>query len=242
MANYIVIPAVLDSDRLPRKLLLEETGKPLIQHTWENCLKVPNVKSVIIATDSAEIQYICEKFGAEVHHDFKSTSCGTERVVKTAMKLDDCDAVVNVQGEWPCIDPDDIFRTLDAVSLMPDEPLMASLYWREPPKESPTLAKVIVNKLGHALYFSRENIPYRSDELLYNIGIYSLSRTLIRLYSGLMENKWESVMVSEDLEQLRVLDEGFQITMLETKNKTMGVDTPELYKEFVESQFPELPC
>jgi len=243
MANYVVIPAIMESTRLPGKLLLDETGKPLIQHTWENCKKIPHVEEIIIATNNKKIKEACENFGAKVDYDERPTKSGTDRVVLAASKLDDCDTVTNVQGEWPCVNPVDIHNIINTASFMPDEPLMASLYYRgSAEKSNESLVKVVVNSLGHALYFSRQPIPHNSEELLYHIGVYSLSLTMIRFYLQMRDQEWNSPMKSEDLEQLQFLDQGFQITMVETKNATKGVDTPDDYEEFVSSMIPELPC
>jgi len=235
MANYIVIPARLGGKRLPDKLLLDKTGKTLLQHTWENCLKVPHIKQVIVATDSKEIEEACDAFGATVHFNDEPTSCGTDRVVRTAKSLEDCDVVVNVQGEWPDVDPDDVYKTIDAVSLILDEPAAGSLYYRDEAEVNYDRVKVVINSIGDALYFSRESIPHNSEKLLYHIGVYSLNRGMIKMYDWAIEQRCGSFdsLKYEDLEQLKILNAGFPIHM-RFAHRTAGVDTPELYEAFQE--------
>lgn len=230
MAHYIVIPAQLQSKRLPNKLLLNETGKPLIQHTWENCLKVPNAQ-VIIATGDEEISDVCKGFGAEVHFDTTQVSCGTDRVVKTVLLRDDCKAVVNVQGEWPTIDPQAIVAILKNVDSH-YAPTTASLYYRGIPNNDPNIVKVVLGNLDRALYFSRASIPHNATEFLYHVGAYALNRRMIAFYDHWIGKPWNSPLKSESLEQLRILDNNFPIYMKET-SPTYGIDTREAYDRFI---------
>ena len=225
MKNCIIIPAQLHSKRLARKLLLAETGKPLIQHTWENCLKVPDI-NVLIATDDEEIRDVCESFGADVYYDPKPVSCGTERVVNTAL-MKHYEVAVNVQGEWPNINPQSISELIGRVESH-HAPVMGSLFYRGITVENENIVKVVLGNHNRALYFSRANIPHNSPELCYHVGIYALNKRMMQFYNSLNE----SCITSEKLEQLKILADNFPILMYET-TKTFGIDTQEAYELFV---------
>lgn len=227
MANYTIIPASLSSKRLPRKLLLSDTGKTLIQHTWENCLKIPNTKT-LIATDNLEICDICTAFGADVIFDETPVSCGTARVVAATKHLTDCETVTNVQGEWPFINPNDIQKSVE-LAKSHYCPLMTSLYYQGKPIENPNVVKVVLGKNKRALYFSRSNIPYQNSVLNYHIGVYTLNQRMIDFYPTLL---MPEELKSENLEQLVVLANQFPILMLES-TPTYGVDTLKSYEKFV---------
>lgn len=227
MANYIIIPASLSSKRLPRKLLLSDTGKPLIQHTWENCLKIPNTKT-LIATDNPEILDACTAFGADVLFDQTPASCGTARVVAATKRLTDCETVTNVQGEWPQINPDDIYKNIE-LAKSHYCPLMTSLYYQGDAVENPNIVKVVLGKNKRALYFSRSNIPHQNSTLKYHIGVYTLNQRMIDFYPTLT---MPQELKSENLEQLIVLANQFPILMLES-TPTYGVDTLKSYERFV---------
>lgn len=231
MKNCIIIPAQLHSKRLARKLLLADTGKPLIQHTWENCLKVPNVNT-IIATNSEEIRDVCTSFGADVYYDSQPVSCGTERVVNTAL-LKKFEIVVNVQGEWPTINPQSIYELINKVESH-HVPIMGSLFYRGTPVENENVVKVVLGKNNRALYFSRANIPHNSLELCYHVGVYALNKRMMQFYNSLIKEPWVNNLDSEKLEQLRVLADNFPILMNETE-PTFGIDTKEAYDLFVKN-------
>jgi len=229
MTNCIIIPAQLQSKRLARKLLLTKTGKPLIQHTWENCLQVPDV-NVFIATDDKEIKDVCESFGADVYYDSTPASCGTERVVNTAL-IKDCEVVVNVQGEWPNINPQSIYELVVKIESY-HTPTMGSLFYRGLPIENENIVKVVLGNYNRALYFSRANIPHNSPELCYHVGIYALNKRMMKFYNTL--KPLNMCLASENLEQLRVLADNFPILMNET-TPTFGIDTQEAYDLFVDN-------
>ncbi len=231
MKNCIIIPAQLHSKRLARKLLLTNTGKPLIQHTWENCLKVPNIET-IIATDNEEIRDVCTSFGADVYYDSQPVSCGTERVVNTAL-LKKFEIVVNVQGEWPTINPQSICELINKVEAH-HVPIMGSLFYRGTPVENENVVKVVLGKNNRALYFSRANIPHNSPELCYHVGVYALNKRMMQFYDSLIKEPWVNNLDSEKLEQLRVLADSFPILMNETE-PTFGIDTKEAYDLFVKN-------
>ena len=232
MANYIIIPAVLTSTRLPRKLLLDKTGKPLIQHTWEHSLNLPKVKDVIIATDSVEIRDTCENFGARVDFDPKPTTCGTHRVMETASKLKNYNVVVNLQGEWACYYRNDLSKLIE--NTTDNKPKITSLFWEDDIKNASDIVKVVLDHNNSAIYFSRENIPHQSEKHLYHIGIYAFNKLAIEQTKQCFEKPFKSIMSSENLEQLRLLNYGYKIKMIQAQGFTRGIDTPYDYEEFVD--------
>lgn len=241
MSNYIIIPARLQSTRLPRKLLLKAAGKPLIQHTWENCLKVPNIKKVLIATDSDEIRKACTDFGAKVYFAEDPCTSGTERVVKTALNIPNCKIVVNVQAEWPQVNPESISDLIHDISKQ-SSACMGSLFYRGPATKDVDLVKVVSvrdrlplwdpSPFNRAIYFSRANIPYGAKQLSYHIGVYVLNLQMIQCFQSLPSCP---ELESENLEQLKVLANGYPIIMRETI-ETIGVDNTQSFKKFKRSQ------
>jgi 3-deoxy-manno-octulosonate cytidylyltransferase (CMP-KDO synthetase) len=260
MAHYIMIPAHGESRRLPGKLLLSETGKPLIQHTWENCLRLTHT-SVFIATDNLELGKVCEGFGADVLYSTTPSLCGTHRVVEAFLNqipvdfvasrarhqiasndpwFNEDDVVVNVQAEWPTIDPEGIRRVISEVAHH-DVPTMASLYYRAPATEDSNLVKVVLARSRNggeqsqaprlAMYFSRSPIPHGAAEFNYHVGVYALNRSMARVYHALCMQLPSFDLRSENLEQLCVLFNNYAIWMIETK-PAMGIDTRELYDRF----------
>jgi len=257
MANYVIIPAHCESSRLPDKLLLSETGKPLIRHTWENCIRLRQAE-VFIATDSEEICKVCQGFGANVIYSITPSSCGTQRVVQAflediscgplnrvtklqkAARCDETDVVVNVQAEWPTIDPDGIRRIMRDTAEQ-RVPSMASLYYKAPANDDPNLVKVVlgdrrncrndVNVPQRAIYFSRSPVPHGATEFNYHVGAYALNRRMAEEFYSLAMKSDSYHVDSEKLEQLRVLIYDYPIWMFETK-PTIGIDTRELYDRF----------
>jgi 3-deoxy-manno-octulosonate cytidylyltransferase (CMP-KDO synthetase) len=261
MATYIIIPAHLESSRLPGKLLLSETGKPLLQHTWETCAKIADAQ-LFVATDSQEIRHACERFGAQVLYSPEPTFCGNHRVVQAFLKhirsepgdvrttreqappadhsTDESDVVVNVQGEWPTVDVDSIRRIVREVGAH-REPAMASLYFKGPAADDPNVVKVVladhpggrtdVDTPQRALYFSRAPVPYGAAHFNYHIGVFAMNRRLTHNYDALALHSGSYHFDSEHLDQLRVLMHNYPIWMFETK-PTIGVDTRELYERF----------
>jgi 3-deoxy-manno-octulosonate cytidylyltransferase (CMP-KDO synthetase) len=261
MATYIIIPAHLESSRLPRKLLLRETGKPLLQHTWETCAKIADAQ-LFVATNSHEIRCACERFGAQVLYSPEPTFCGNHRVVQAFLKhirskacdvrttrgeapgadhpTDESDVVVNVQGEWPTVDIGSIRRIAREVGAQ-SEPAMASLYFKGPAADDPNLVKVVladrpgsrtdVDTPQRALYFSRAPVPYGATHFNYHIGVFAMNRRLAHDYDALSLDSGSYHFDSEHVDQLRVLMHNYPIWMFETK-PTIGVDTRELYDCF----------
>lgn len=241
--SLVVIPARLHSTRLPRKLLLAETGKPLIQHTYEAARKATRPMGVCVATDHAEIHSAVKSFGGQVQMTRADWQSGTDRVAEAAARMPNVDIIVNVQGDEPEISGAAIDQCIELLERNP-EAVMATL---GTPIRSltqlhdPACVKVVFDQSGRAMYFSRSVIPHPRewrDDLLcaepplfyQHIGLYAYRRDFLLRYSSLPACPLEQV---EKLEQLRVLHAGHAIMVGVIDEPTIGVDTPADYKAFV---------
>jgi len=234
-----VIPARYESTRFPGKVLAKETGKFLIQHTWEQVRKVKLIQQVIIATDSEKVLSACKSFGADCVMTSAGHQSGTDRIAEAVAKID-TDVVINVQADEPEIEPANIELL---AQLMIDNPQtkMATLVAGFESKEqiaNPNIVKVIIGKDRVARYFSRSVIPCRREngpvgdinDYYRHLGIYAYTKDFLLHITKLPAGKLEKI---EQLEQLRVLEYGFQILTGFVKHIAPGIDTPEQYLEFI---------
>lgn len=241
-----IIPARLQSTRLPRKLLLSESGRPLIQYTWEAARRAKSLSEVIIAADDVEIVETVHRFGGRCEMTGEHPS-GTDRIAEVVRRCcSQSDLIVNVQGDEPEIDPASIDLLVDLMSANPDAS-MATLCTPITSREQlddPSCVKVVCGSGGQALYFSRCPIPFcrdrNSDELLasdspwrLHLGIYAYRRDFLLRLTSLPPSKLERL---EKLEQLRVLEAGETIVVGEVSHRSVGIDTPEDYARFVARQ------
>jgi 3-deoxy-manno-octulosonate cytidylyltransferase (CMP-KDO synthetase) len=223
-----VIPARLASTRFPAKALAPLNGKPILQHVWERTSQARYLKNVLIATDDETIASVCRKFGAQVRMTSPSHPSGTDRVAEVASAYRH-ELVVNVQGDEPLIDPSAIDAAVLA-ALDDEEIPMTTLAKRiDNPSEicNPNVVKVVSDRTGRAIYFSRNPIPFdRSGGATYfkHIGLYVYRREFLLEYPSLPVGPLEQ---AERLEQLRALENGYRIRVAETEYESMGVDTPE---------------
>jgi 3-deoxy-manno-octulosonate cytidylyltransferase (CMP-KDO synthetase) len=239
MKTAIVIPARYASSRLPAKPLLRETGKYLIQHVYERACE-SSADAVIVATDDARIFDAVKSFGGNVVMTRADHPSGTDRVAEVAEKLD-ADVIVNVQGDEPMIEPstlDMLARLLEKDRAAPmatlATPIRALEQWRDP-----NCVKVVCDKEGRALYFSRSPIPYVRDgepnfatgRFLQHLGLYAYRR---RFLLELAQLPPEPLEETEKLEQLRVLALGQRIQVGVVAHAHRGVDTPADYQRFVD--------
>ena len=242
MKKVIVIPARLDSSRLPKKVLLDLKGKTVIQRVYEQCLKVKNIDGVYIATDSTEIEGVCRSFTDHIILTKSSHQSGTDRIGEAVSGID-CDIVVNVQGDEPFIDPNLIEELVH--SFDDDQVSMASAMSKiENIKDlqDPNVVKVVVDTQNNAIYFSRAPIPFPRDhqEIIYSneelkkynffrhIGIYGYQKDFLAKYIEMDQTNLEKL---EKLEQLRVIENGFKIKMIQAATSLTGIDTQEDYEE-----------
>jgi len=229
-----IIPARYASTRFPGKPLHLIAGMPLIQRVAEQCRKAASLTEVIVATDDERIARAARSF-VRVEMTRSDHPSGSDRIAEVATRLD-CDAIVNIQGDEPLIDP----AVINAVaSALEREEMSTAATAIKDPKEydNPNVVKVIVNTAGRALYFSRRTIPFLREAanrpvneqlaafpFLKHLGIYGYQRkTLLELVKypvSRLEN-------AEKLEQLRALDHGINIAVEIVDYDSVGVDAPE---------------
>lgn len=247
MKVYGVIPGRLQSTRLPRKLLLAETGKPLIQYVWESARKAKSLADVLIATDSSEIAGVVKTFGgrAEMTGDHPS---GTDRIAEVARRLlTDADIIVNIQGDEPELDPQQIDRVVQLLIDDPSAPMatLATPIHHAEQVLATSCVKVVCGANGQALYFSRSPIPHLRDRdvadvlatgqrpWLLHLGIYAYRRDFLLSITRQSPSRLEN---QEKLEQLRALEAGVRIAVGVVDHPSVGIDTPEDYAQFVSRQ------
>lgn len=229
MKAVAVIPARYASTRLPGKPLLDICGKPLIQRVWEVVSRVRRLDAVVVATDDARIADTVEAFDGKVCMTSPDCRSGSDRVREVAASLA-ADVYVNVQGDEPLLDPSAI-ETLLAVFTRDESVQVATLCSRisEEQARSPHQVKVIRDHAGNALYFSRAPLPFVRDAaesavFLGHIGMYAYRADALRCFASLPPSPLEQ---AEKLEQLRFLQAGIPIRVLEAPPMGAGVDTPE---------------
>jgi 3-deoxy-manno-octulosonate cytidylyltransferase (CMP-KDO synthetase) len=225
-----VIPARLASSRFPGKVLASIASKPMLQHVYERASRARYLSRTIIATDDRRVYEVARSFGAEVRMTRSDHLSGTDRVAEAA-SAENASIVVNIQGDEPLIDPNAI--DLAILPLVNDSSVVMSTLKKriDDPREmaDPNVVKVVTNRSGDAIYFSRSPIPYERDEGtrtagFKHIGLYVYRRDFLLNYSALPVGPLE---ISERLEQLRALENGYPIRVAETDYESVGVDTPQ---------------
>jgi len=224
-----VIPARYASSRFPGKALAKIDSRTMLEHVYERVSMARYLGDVIIATDDPRIHEEARRFGARVKMTRTDHVSGTDRVAEVASALEDYDLVVNIQGDEPLIDP----GAIDAAVLpLLEEPAipMGTLKKRiehSPEIIDPNVVKVVTDRFENAIYFSRSTIPYPRDQEgvthYKHIGLYVYRRNFLLRYSDLPIGPLEA---AERLEQLRALENGFRIRVVETDYESFGVDTP----------------
>ena len=239
-----VIPARYSSVRFEGKVLVDILGKPMIQHVWERAKQALVLDDLIIACDDERVANVAKEFGAKVVLTAKGHASGTDRISEVVNPLD-VRIVINIQGDEPLIHP--VMIDTLARALLDDETVcMATMMKKiDNPEElnDPHVVKVVLDKNNFALYFSRATIPFhasnsevKSPVYYKHIGLYGYTKDFLFTYRNLPASHLEKI---EALEQLRVLEEGFRIKVIETKYDTIGVDTPEdleRVKEYLEKE------
>jgi 3-deoxy-manno-octulosonate cytidylyltransferase (CMP-KDO synthetase) len=226
-----LIPARFGSSRLPGKPLALIDGRPMIEHVYRRAAASPSVAQVIVATDDSRVAAAVEQFGGEVRMTSADHDTATDRLAEVAATLD-CDIIVNVQGDEPLIDPDSIDEALAPFRTDPSLQVTTLYHRISSPEElaNPNVVKVVVDRGGFALYFSRAPIPYVRDPrrgwppLHRHVGLYAYRRSALLVLASLEPTPLER---AESLEQLRALEHGIRIKAIETKYDSIGVDTPQ---------------
>ncbi|NBT12361.1 MAG: 3-deoxy-manno-octulosonate cytidylyltransferase [Planctomycetia bacterium] len=256
----IVIPARLSSQRLPRKMLLADTGRPLLEHTWRAAQGARRASRVVVATDSDEIARAVERFGGECVLTSPQAPSGTARIVEALPRLPDAGVVVNVQGDEPELAASAIDLAIDLLDRCPgagvatlvtplrsredllDPAAVKAVLtpWREQFHPNGTTGRAIPDA-WRAIYFSRSPVPaardWRDDLLaaappLYwqHVGLYAYRRSVLEEWDDLPESRLAGV---ESLEQLRVIEAGIPIVAGTIEHAARGIDTPRDYAAFV---------
>jgi 3-deoxy-manno-octulosonate cytidylyltransferase (CMP-KDO synthetase) len=225
-----VIPARYASSRFPGKSLANIDSRTMLEHVYERASMARYIGPLVIATDDQRIYEAARSFGARVKMTRGDHVSGTDRVAEVASEFEDVDLVVNVQGDEPLIDPGAIDAAI--LPLLEERAIpMGTLKKRiEDPREvtDPNTVRVVTDRFQNAIYFSRSTIPYRQPSdpapIHYkHIGLYVYRRNFLLKYSDLPVGPLER---AEHLEQLRALENGFKIRVVETDYESIGVDTP----------------
>jgi 3-deoxy-manno-octulosonate cytidylyltransferase (CMP-KDO synthetase) len=229
MKSVIVIPARYGSTRFPGKSLARIQGRPMIQWVWEAASHSRLTEQVVIATDDDRIADTAAKFGADVVMTKKSHRSGTDRMAEVADKIS-AQLYVNVQGDEPLLSAPAVDDLIRAMMESPRVPIgtLAHRIESEAEWRSPEVVKVACNRHREALYFSRSPLPFLrafdpKAQLLRHIGTYAFRARALADFVALKPSPLE---IAESLEQLRALENGLVIQVIETKYRCLGVDTP----------------
>ena len=229
MKVLCIIPARYASTRLPGKPLRDIAGKPMIVRVYERALQARLVQDVVVATDDERIRAAVEAHGGHAVMTRADHATGTDRLAEAAARMTDYDLIINVQGDEPLIEPSVIDALVEP--FLADETLtMATAKTEitdEAEQENPNNVKVITDVNGNALYFSRARIPSArvpGAKVYKHIGIYAYRRDFLLAYARMAQTPLE---LSESLEQLRALENGYRIRVVETDAVFIGVDTEE---------------
>jgi 3-deoxy-manno-octulosonate cytidylyltransferase (CMP-KDO synthetase) len=225
-----VIPARLGSTRLPRKVLREIAGRPMICHVYERARQAPQLTDVLVATDDSEVVQACARFGIPAILTSPAHVSGTDRVWEVAQGRA-ADVYVNIQGDEPLVTTGHIARLVEPFVARP-ETQVTTLRIRASAEEigSPNAVKVVCDAQNRALYFSRYPVPYHRDAggvpggvpLFKHLGLYGYRAAALDAFHRLPPSFLET---TERLEQLRFLEHGVPIVVMETEEATIGVDT-----------------
>jgi 3-deoxy-manno-octulosonate cytidylyltransferase (CMP-KDO synthetase) len=242
-----VIPARLQSSRLPEKLLLADTGKPLIQYVWQVATTSSVLDDVIVATDSDRIAQAVTAFGGRVEMTGNHPS-GSDRIAEVARRCcPNADIIVNLQGDEPELEAATIESLVETICRSGTEMATVAAPICDPQiVTSPDCVKVVVNDVGQALYFSRSAIPFSRDAgvhevlaagkvspLLLHVGLYAYQRDFLLRLTSMPPSSLEQL---EKLEQLRALQAGAAISVAVIDRATVGIDTADDYAAFVRRQ------
>ncbi len=240
-----IIPARYASSRFPGKPLTDINGKSMIQRVYEQASKSGSLNKVIVATDDNRIKSVVEAFKGNVILTSENHKSGTDRcnevVESLRLKNQIFDVVVNIQGDEPYINPNQITQEVSCFANLDVE--IATLAKRITSTDelfNTNINKVIFDKSGNAIYFSRHAIPFQQNEPKENwlnkvdyfkhIGIYSYRSATLKKITALQRSKLE---IAESLEQLRWLEDGYKIRVIETEYESIAVDTPEDLSKFL---------
>jgi 3-deoxy-manno-octulosonate cytidylyltransferase (CMP-KDO synthetase) len=228
-----MIPARYHSTRLPGKPIIEIQGKSLIEHVYRRVEQASLIDRIVVATDDQRIVEVVERFGGQVVMTRSDHQSGTDRLAEAASELDPEVLIVNVQGDEPLIEPAVIDRAVTAARLGDAEMVTAmTCLSKTSDIRDPNRVKVVADRNGFAMYFSRSPIP-SSGTCFLHLGLYVYRAGFLSTFSKLARTPLEA---AERLEQLRVLEHGFRIRIIEVESDSWGIDTAadlEKFKELV---------
>ncbi|MFK7872535.1 MAG: 3-deoxy-manno-octulosonate cytidylyltransferase [Oligoflexales bacterium] len=233
MSNWlIVIPARLNSQRLPSKPLALVDGQPLIIRVYENLKPLLSKAHIVVATDSSDIKELCEAHHVTVMMTRADHPSGTDRCHEVAMQRNE-PWVLNVQGDEPFINPEDLESLMEAMQQNPKSEMGTLVHETQDEKkiQSPHVVKVVRNQNDFAMYFSRSVIPHHASSALEHIGVYAFRRETLMRFHNLPVSKHEKI---ERLEQLRALDHGISLLTVNASQPSMGIDTYEELEQATE--------
>lgn len=224
-----IIPARYGSTRLPGKPLLDLGGKSLIARVYERATQAKIPEMVMVATEHESIVQEVEGFGGHVVMTSATHVTGTDRLAEVAARYPEYDVIINVQGDEPMIDPELIDRLALVMQERPDLSMATvAAPLREADYQNPNAVKVVLNCQGDAMYFSRSLIPWPRKEFVNqprkHIGIYAYRRDFLQQFAQMPPTPLEQ---TESLEQLRALENGFRIGVINTDQELIGIDTLE---------------
>lgn len=224
-----IIPARYQSSRFPGKPLALISGTSLIQRTYENAKRAPSLSDVIVATDDKRIFDHVLSFGGKVVMTSKECLTGSDRIAEVAKNLPDAEIIVNIQGDEPCLEPQDIEMAVQGLINDPQAVVSTAatpLTYEE--GLSSSIVKCVFDQNNRALYFSRSLIPGSKDKLngpfYKHVGLYVYRKDFLLQYADLAPTP---LMIAEDLEQLKVLEHGYSIHIVTVNGTSLGVDLPE---------------
>lgn len=229
-----IIPARWGATRFEGKVLANLLGKPVIQHVWENAKRARTLDDLIVACDDERIQKAVESFGGKAVYTSPNQPSGTDRLAEVVNPMD-IDIAVNIQGDEPLMKSimiDNLVLTLKS-EKMAQMATMIKKVDDESELTNSNVVKVVIDKFGYALYFSRYAIPYnrtgasgdgKRPSYYKHIGLYAFTKDFLFTFRNLPKSSLED---AEKLEQLRVLENGYKIKTVETTFDTVGIDRPE---------------
>jgi len=222
-----VIPARLASTRLPRKVLREIAGRPMLAWVYDAARACPQLDEVVIATDSDEVAALCQRNNWPFELTSPDLPSGTDRVHAVAQRLDAA-IYVNIQGDEPLLSPGHISALLAPFAQSHVDVTTLKVACTPENVANPNAVKVVTALDGRALYFSRATIPYDRDgigvDYWKHIGLYAYRKAALNRFAALAPSQLEQ---TERLEQLRLLENGFNLYVSPTEQDTVGVDTEE---------------
>ncbi|WP_421716753.1 3-deoxy-manno-octulosonate cytidylyltransferase [Arcobacter arenosus] len=235
----IIIPARLNSSRFANKILVDILGLPMVIRTAK---QVSSLDKVVIATDSQEVIDLANEYGFDAVLTSSEHQSGTDRINEAVniLNLDDDEIIINVQGDEPFIEPEVIEKVINRVKQVKknNEDIMITSCFKKISSEladDPNHVKVILDENSNAIYFSRSKIPYHRDHYesssyYGHLGIYGFTKKSLNDFCSLKQSKLETI---EKLEQLRAIDNGHKVAMVEVESKSFGIDTEEDLKNAI---------